>query len=310
MAAHPGQDRPVVKVPVAIMSFNRPGYLNQVIQSIKRQERVDLGEYDFHLFQDGAVNKYSNETYANFGDLEYCTRIFLEAFPNGVVHNWEHNIGVCENFLRAESEFFEKQGAPVAYFFEDDLKLEPDYFFYMEKVRKLSEASGSVGYFAAYGALRHSTEHVIRNQQRLNRMDHLWGFGLFKSHWFAMQPQMQIYYDLVLGKDYRKRNTEHIFSELKRNGILVRASSQDDVKKAVTYNLQKVALNTWLPHALYIGETGLHMNPETFRSLGFDKTVIVKPDNEELKFPSKDTIAEWIQRELDGRVKDTAEIAI
>mgnify|MGYP003152114070 FL=1 len=40
---------------IALLSFNRPHYLQQVVDSIKKQTYDD---YEIYLFQDGAINKY------------------------------------------------------------------------------------------------------------------------------------------------------------------------------------------------------------------------------------------------------------
>lgn len=55
-----------MKLAVAIMSFNRPHYFEQVLQSINQQTDKDV---DFHLFQDGPLNKYSYRRCGNSSDI-------------------------------------------------------------------------------------------------------------------------------------------------------------------------------------------------------------------------------------------------
>ncbi len=95
----------VMTAPLAIMSFDRPAFLEQVLESLKAQRGGAMDGREVHLFQDGAVNRYSGITYADAADIDKCVAIFHAAFPGGKVHRSEDNIGVCENFLRAEEYF-------------------------------------------------------------------------------------------------------------------------------------------------------------------------------------------------------------
>ena len=52
---------------IALLSFNRPGYLAQVIASIKTQS---FDDYEIILFQDGAINKYSWKRAADQTDID------------------------------------------------------------------------------------------------------------------------------------------------------------------------------------------------------------------------------------------------
>src|SRR5271165_512772 len=121
------------------MSFNRPEFLEPVLASIVKQRFVNLDEHEMHLFQDGAVNRYSCVRYARDEDVECCVGLFKLYFPNGTVHRSPENIGVCENFLRAETYAFEQRGFECAWFFEDDLVLSPAYFRMMYTLQAFAE---------------------------------------------------------------------------------------------------------------------------------------------------------------------------
>jgi hypothetical protein len=62
-----------------------------------------------------------------------------------------HNIGICENFLRAEQFAFMTLKAPVAYFFEVDLVLSPHYLSALDVLRR-ALCGRRVGYFSACGS--------------------------------------------------------------------------------------------------------------------------------------------------------------
>jgi hypothetical protein len=297
MSSHP---------PIAVMSFNRPDYLRQVLASIAAQEGVEIEKREVFLFQDGAVNAYSGRVCAEEADIAACIAVFQEIFPNGTVLASPHNLGVCENFLRAEKKFFEAMQAECGYFFEDDLVLAPRYMAVMDGMRQAAARSGQVGYFACYGHLQASAEEQQRNAQLLRRLGHLWGFGLFRQHWLEMQPVMAEYYAMVVGKDYKARPSAEIQKRYRERGILVGVTSQDDVKKAVTYSLGRVALNTQICNARYIGEIGLHSNAQSFARGGFANTVILPMQRLDFIFPDAAAIAAIRADEEEKRRKNIA----
>ncbi len=289
--------------PIAILSFNRPDYLRQVLASLVAQEGAALERRNIILFQDGWHNAYSNRGAARFEDIETCIAAFRQMIPHGEVMAAPNNLGVAENYLRAEKHLFEALDAPCGYFFEDDLVLAPRYLATLDTLRAATEAVEEVGYFACYGNLQASLADQLAKPRQIRRLEHLWGFGLHRRHWQAMQPLLADYYELVLGRDYhpRARRTPEILARYRAKGIPVAVSSQDDVKKAITYHLGRVALNTNLVSARYIGEAGLHSNPQRYAAGRYAETVI--PDIPRVAFDLPDAagLAAMREREAEER---------
>lgn len=277
--------------PIALMSFNRPHYFEQVVRSLIAQEGTNISEREIFLFQDGAVNAYSGRRYADDEAIAECIKIFRDSFPHGVVHYSEQNIGVAENFLRAEKFFFENRGDECAYFFEDDLVLTPRYLSILDDIARQCNKIEKIGYFACYGMLHAEEDDQRTNISSITRIRHLWGFGIFRRHWLDMQPHLKAFYDYVLGKDYRQRPTKEILEHYQSKGILAGASSQDDIKYATTHYLNRVGINTYLANATYIGEVGLHFRPETYEKLGFHKTKIIEAPEFKFVAPGTDVLA-------------------
>jgi hypothetical protein len=271
--------------PIAVMSFNRPDYLREVLLSLAAQEDAQIEQREIFLFQDHWHNHRSGRAKAEQAQVEACIATFREIFPHGHVLAASENLGVAENFLRAETLFFREKKADCAYFFEDDLVLAPRYLRVMDMLRAAAEGSADVGYFAAYGHLSANGADQLRNRRMLRRIGHLWGFGLFRRHWEEMQPLMADYYELVIGRDYKDRSSPEIRKRYRGRDILVGVTSQDDVKKAVTYALGRVALNTHLVSGRYIGAVGLHMSQERFDKAGYARTVWVELDELAFDFP-------------------------
>jgi hypothetical protein len=265
--------------PLAILSFNRPDYLGRVLRSLLAQ-RQGIAERPVYLFQDGAQSAVSGKVAANQSDIDACVRIFRETIPWGELRVSPVNIGVAQNFRRAEEELLSDPANECVYFFEDDLELAPRYLDVLDNMRLVTEdTSIPVGYFAAYGHLSGPADLQRSRLRAFRRLSHHWAFGLRRSHWLKMQPMLQIYYRHIAGLDYSKRDHAAIKRELGAAGAFPGVTSQDDVKKAITYAIGAVSLNSTVVHARYIGEMGLHMNPDKFVKMGFAATEIL-PDEE------------------------------
>jgi hypothetical protein len=268
------------------MSFNRPDYLTAVLESLKAQRRGSLEEREIHLFQDGAVNLFSGFRYASDEDVQASVDVFLSYFPSGTVHHANANIGICENFYRAERYVFETREFGCAYFLEDDLVLSPVYLLMLDRLLRFANSMSNVAYFAAYGNYYAPQEEVAERRRELITLDHHWAFGLLRRHWLAMQPQLQAYYKLVRGTDYSRRFDREIFALYEGFDASPRASSQDAAKAFACDRLGLWRCNTMVPFAKYIGVQGQHMTPEAFAEIGFDRAIIATEPVEDLDFPN------------------------
>ena len=281
--------------PIIIMSFNRPQFLEAVLRSLGAQTEAGLRGREVHLFQDGAVNRYSRIRYAADQDIEASVQVFRRYFPAGTVHRSPDNIGICENYLRAERYVFEERAFDHAYFLEDDMTLSPVYLEMLDRLHAWAEAAGNVAYFAAYGNY-YATPEEIRSSDphRLTTLDHNWGFGLIRRHWLELQPVLAGYYDIVLGTDYTRRPDAAIFALYDRSETAPRVSSQDAAKAIACDRLGLWRANTIVPYAKYIGTTGQHTTPELYRRVGYDRVVVSESLLAERSYPQAAEIAEKI----------------
>ena len=286
-----------MSAPIAVMSFNRPAFLEQVLASLKTQRGGAMDGREVHLFQDGAVNRYSAITYADAADIDKCVAVFRKAFPGGKVHRSEHNIGVCENFLRAEEYFFNDRNEDCVYFFEDDMLLSPVYLEMMDILRAYAEASPRIAYFAAYGDHYAGPEEVEERRRQLVTIDHHWGFGLLRRHWLKINAALADYYKLVAGQDYTRRNHRAIYEYYQQFGAAPRGSSQDAAKAFACDRLGLWRCRTFAPFGRYIGTTGAHMTPEAFEQLGFSKTVMLQEPIIDLDFPNEERVAAFLSEQ-------------
>jgi hypothetical protein len=283
-----------MRAPIAIMSFNRPDYLRRTLESLRAQAANAIADHELHLFQDGAVNRWSRIRYAEQSDIDACIAIFREIFPEGHVHYDADNIGICENFCRAEEFFFVRQQAETAWFFEDDMVLSSAYFAMMEKLQVFAERTPQLAYFSAYGDYYASEDDRLQHRRELIQLDHHWAFGLRRQAWLTMQPMLADYCTLVRGQDYARRNHRAIYEFFTRSGMVPRGSSQDAAKTWTCARLGLARVRTFMPFAKYIGAKGAHMTPEKFKELKFSSYLATRPVND-LLLPEDNALARLVE---------------
>jgi hypothetical protein len=281
--------------PIAVISFNRPTYLRQLLASLAAQQ-PKIAPRRVHLFQDGAVNRYSGIRYAEDADIAASLAVFREYFPRGHVHVSPDNIGITENILRAETFVFEKMRAPVGYFFEDDLEISPHYVAALDTMRRAFARFERIVYFNANGAYGASVEQQRQGARRLIFMGHFWGFALKRSHWLRMQPFLDAYHRLIVGRDERIHPLEEIRALFRSWGKTQThpSTGQDSARDLATHLMGRWRASCYPVLGRYIGATGAHFTPGRYREFGFDKTVVYPEPLGEL-----DLRADEINRAID-----------
>ena len=261
--------------PIAVISFNRPDYLGQLLASLAAQQPA-IKPRRVHLFQDGAVNRYSGIRYAEDADIATSLALFRDFFPQGHVHASPDNIGITENILRAETLFFEELRTPVGYFFEDDLVLSPHYIAALDLMRRAFARFERIVYYNANGAHSASLEQQRSNARKLMFMGHFWGFALKRSHWLRLRPFLADYYKLVIGHDEHmgpRKEVRALFRSWGKSQTHPH-TGQDSAKDLATHLMRRWRASCYPAFGRYIGARGTHFTPSLFRDFGFDKTAI------------------------------------
>ncbi|MEJ2458685.1 MAG: hypothetical protein P8Y58_11270, partial [Novosphingobium sp.] len=264
--------------PILVLSFNRPDYLERVLESLRNQIGVALNDHPIYLFQDGGVNRHSGKRHASDDDLSRNVALFTTYFPNGIVRRSPDNLGVALNFERAEKEVFDVLHADFGIFLEDDLELGPYYLKTMLHMAEMVLTREDIGYFAAYGKHHSTLEDQRAFANQIIPLNHNWGFGLTKKQWHRSAPYVEQYLALVRGVDYRDRPHEAIFKLTQSWGCGAPGSSQDVIKSIACHLTGGCKINTTPAFGQYIGETGLHSTPELFSRMGFGKTQVMTED--------------------------------
>ncbi len=252
-------------VPIAILSFNRPQLLRQVLESLRVQS-ASLDDTDVALFQD-----WSDEHV----DLhEDCISTFLSIFPSGLVKRAEKNLGVAVNFERAENWCFLEKDADVAYFFEDDMVLGKHYIQALNAMASIALNDERIAYVSAYGNHRLALSEQRARKDQISVLDHKWAFALTRRQWLRQKPIIDGYLDIVRKQKYSQRDNTAIRSYFASLGYGSEGTSQDAAKDVASCVLGTVKLNSVACYAKYVGKEGLHSNASLYAKMGYDKTEI------------------------------------
>ncbi|WP_296175478.1 class I SAM-dependent methyltransferase [uncultured Brevundimonas sp.] len=266
--------------PIAVMSFNRPTLLRQVLTSLATQS-VPVDPTSVYLFQDGPQRGDDSKKHIE------CVDVFNEIFPRGNAIVSQENLGVALNFDRAERFFFEDLKSTYAIFFEDDLLLSNHYIKAIEQMVAFAIEDERIAYVSAYGDHRASSEEQSNRIGDIIPMGHKWGFALTRRQWLRQMPIIDGYLEIVRQRPYASRDHDRIKEYFSKIGYTSPGTSQDAAKDVASLALGTVKLNTFACFGKNIGAVGLHSNQEFYDKQGFAQTKITELMPETRKPDSK-----------------------
>jgi hypothetical protein len=286
--------RPITRLPIAILSFDRPDYLQRVLLSLRPQVSE---ENRIWLFQDGAWNRYSKQQKAEPGKIDACIKIFRNIIPWGIVRRSKHNIGIAENYERAEQEIFGRLGATEGLFLEDDLVLSPNYLAVIRMLLDLAHRDPRISYVSAYGNFWADPAAQMARARDLIHMHENWGWAQTRDAWRAERAFRSQYFALVRGKDYVQRDNDAIVRFYRERGWHTKITGQDGSRWIASLELGRVRLTTFPCHALYIGRTGIHGTPEFYERVGFASAQLFAGAPAPPDPPTDAQFTQWLARE-------------
>jgi hypothetical protein len=267
---------------VAIFSFNRPHYLNDVLKSLETNTHLD--NLDFYFFQDGSVNQFSSRIAAKEEDVEKCVAIWEHStLPNKHFIRNSFNVGIGISQFEAKVLLFEDLDYDRVMFFEDDLVVNRCYIRTLQVMLDQFQNENGVGVVTCHGG---TPSTFSENEKRLylNRVCagnyQLWGWAMWKDRWAKIKPTFMKYYSFIKDIDYKRRINEEIVSFYVNEGFNIKVTSQDaGIYYALTKN-NLVALGTVVHRAKYIGAKGEHMSPKKFDEMGYPTMQLLEIDED------------------------------
>jgi hypothetical protein len=267
---------PFDTLPVCIISFDRPHYLEPTLLALRDSMRAAGMTGPVLLFQDGAFNRHSGYDKTDPERIRRSVQVFRAIFPAGVVMGSAgENLGIARNIYRAERWVFDDEGYDCGLFFEDDLVVSPGYMQVMRKLHTMALREPRIAMFSAYGddfLLPAADQYRERNT--VGPMHHNWGFGLMRHAWQHRERRTAAYMHMLDGVDYRDRPTLDIARWYADMGWPPMPTNQDLAKNIVLNTLGYMRLSTRAVLARNIGEIGQNYAPEEFARLGFSRAAL------------------------------------
>lgn len=297
-----------VRLAIAVMSFDRPHYLERVLQNVVAQKPFSNARPDFFLFQDGSASERTGTILGDPDKIAKAQELFARYLPDGRIFASPFNLGVALNFDRAENVLFESLGYQSAIFLEDDLLLQPSYFRIMEALLEIAAKRDDIGMVSARGYRNDTPIAEQRRRAREIRLmdEHNWGFGMLREAWRERDRVLRPYLELVASIDYRKRDRGTMKSRLAAlqksfsrhgRGYL---TSQDSMKNLAFELLGLHRITTFTNNAKYIGRIGLHSNEQKFVARGHQDTIVYDGEHEGFEIPSPEALR-WMRIGLQYR---------
>jgi hypothetical protein len=237
------------------------------LESLEKQSYLE--NTDFHLFQDGQINKFSGRIVTNLSQIDKNIKMFeMSKLPNKTKHVEAKNIGNANNQFNAV-EFMSKN---YKYFMiiEDDTVLGKDYlklirimidqFFDYPEVFSLS-----LGFRRLC-----NIKDIKQNIDKVKFINEHWWAECWKSeNWFKVRPHFLRYLQYVKNVDYKLRPAPMIRRFFHSQGFNVPQTSQDAGKDFALFKTKMKRISAIVNRGFYIGETGIHFRPITYKNYGF-----------------------------------------
>ena len=263
-----------LKYPIALMSFDRPNYLSQVLTALKQQHGDSLEERDIFLFQDGSKNPFSGRICADESSIQTCVSLFKSFFSNGTVFQSDFNLGIGLHFEKLENFLFLNQGYEAAIIMEDDFLPSPIYVMVLDRLIDQALQDSRIGCVSAVGDHALDREAQLAEFRRPIMMRQNWAFGMTRRQWSENKSIVDEYNSLIKGVDYRDRPDRSIFDLYSSLGVGRLESSQDRAKFIATTLNKKMRLSSTPCYGKYIGRVGIHSNELLYKQSGFEQTSI------------------------------------
>lgn len=256
-----------MKLGCALISFNRPHYFSQVVDSLEQQTQLD--DTDFHLFLDGSINKFSKVRHSKDNLIRESEATFDNSnLPNKTKHVRKENVG--NGIQQFEAVEFMSRNYDYFMIIEDDIVLSKHY---LRLIRLLiPEIKGDV-FSANLNSRRLCDKKDIQK--------HLRDYTYSNTHWFAecwsakqwekVKPDYLKYYRHIKSCDYSRRPHGNIRRLFKRNKLNIPQTSQDAGKDFALFRNKMRRITTMVNRGFYIGSQGMHFRPQVYDGFGFGK---------------------------------------
>jgi len=255
------------KLGVGIISFNRPHYLSQMLQSLQLN---DLWNADFHFYQDGHKSRLTGLNLTPEESIKDCLSLFNNTYlPNKEIHPREVNLGIGINQFLAYEEL--SSNYEYVLILEDDIVVSPHFIYLLRVLIKQFLHQPNIFSVSLNFKRRCLLEEILNNLQKVSYKREDWFAECFDSFKWKqrVKPLFMSYYNLIKDVEYKDRPHEKIRELYKQFEIEEKRTSQDGVKEVITKYLGLERISTVVNRGIYIGEEGTHSTKRLYEQMNF-----------------------------------------
>ena len=256
---------------VGVLAFRRPSYLRRLMASLEAQ--TDKGNFDVHLFLDGATNPFSGKTYAKQESIDECKRVYMAAkIPNRCMHIHGKNVGVGVNSFEAIQKLTSSYERVML--LEGDVVLSPHW---MRMARTLFDEMPGDAFSFSPGFKRIGDDP----NEMLARRTYMWCECFKAKAWERVLPFYLTFYEqFIVNQDYYDRDLDAIREWHKSWGYEEVVTSQDGGRLTAIKTAGLKRYQCAVNRAIGIGQYGIHFSPERFKAMEFDRQKLnILPDD-------------------------------
>ena len=274
--------------PIALIAANRFNYFKQVVDALAPQ----VGKRPLVLFLDREIDGK-----VHLDHLEYLKSKNLYDLQCVIR---EKHYGCGKNIIDAREWMFDNFTENAIHVFEDDMIPSSTYVNKNESLFKIqTNQHFNVGATQLWSECHLPYEEKEQRKGELRAtFENLWGYIISRRCWNNIVPFLREYVELFLNRsnDYRRRPHSEIWNWIVGQHIIqpryrfplsyilnddeeaarVKYMSQfitgqDGVTIHMMHIMGWVRIATVVNRGVYIGENGVHKNPEMFKKMGYDK---------------------------------------
>jgi len=254
-----------MKIGIGIISWNRPNYLKQTIESL---EKNDLKDVDFHLFQDGYRCKFTDFQVTTPNKIIESIKVFAESsLPNKHFHIRIENVSIAINQFEAMRILADNYKQFI--FIENDVIFSKNFISLMRKALAQFEKDKKIACISPGFRLKCPAKKVEEFKDKLYfSKGHFWAEGCWANKWNKIEKEYIPYYNLVKNQPYRNRPEERIKKLFNDSGHKMITTSQDNGKDWAIKMTGMKRVRFIVNRATGIGDKGFHSTKQKLKVSG------------------------------------------
>lgn len=279
------------KVGIAVIGYNRPDYLQQVVNSLEANPESQT--LPFIFFLDGGPKATILENKQIINKSKIANKRIIER-PN--------NFGIAKNIIDARRFMFDNLKFDKAFIFEDDCVVSPDYIRFVLNLSSWAlQNYSNVGIVKGWAACQMEANQKLTHLNEVKESSsHLWAYCLDRKTWNNIKYTLYEYESKFLSKattnkdpEIRKwlkekiNNHKHFVKQAYGKKILPEKINfkqaflsnnfplgQDGITYVAHYLAGYISLEPVVNRALYIGKKGVHFTEAKWNNFGFAKVTL------------------------------------